>query len=1569
MSITTAASTITGTAKVLEGEIINDRPRQCLLMPASLDSTHPFYGDFIELSGHKLDHGRAAYTPEPVAVSVDGKTLCFNELKFGYQYKVTFLNQFPLAKGDQYKPRSATFFGVPHMEPSIRFQGNTLILPTIGAPKVPLQLVNVNNFTVKVFRFSMDQVLKHGDFKSLSLLSEYDIDNLERETELVGQQPFSIDVPMNQSTTYNLDMSELVDANKPGAYALVIEPNSSQIHLGRWQSRATQYVMFTDIGLSSYAGIDGMRVYARSYSTAKPLDHVTVELVGRNHEVLERRETNAQGYVQFSVPIMSGVGGLRPVQVRVTNADGLYSFMDLEGKSLDLSDRPVSGAEPLGLFNAYLYTERGVYRPGEEMVLTGLVRTKDFVAPSNLPLTLTIDNAEGKEQFSRLVGHLQQGGLQQRFTIPKTSRTGAWSAHLYLDTEDDPIGSVDFSVEDYVPETLSVALTTKEPGYTDSALVVSLQSDYLYGAPAADLAVSAEVHLTPKRRLFSELPDYVYGSYGNKSIRKRIDVDKTDDDGLANIRIPAGLLTPASAAQTQVMRVVAGVTEPSGRVVRSRVAVPVLNYESWVGVRVKHENEAFDRHKPVSFDLKNTVSDLTPVSNGRLQYKIVQEDWDYHWYYRNGWRYTLNRYDVRQVASGELTTNADGMARVDVGVQKWGRYRLEVTDLQSAQVTQHRYRVGWWNASGAQSATPDQVKMVVSENEVKQGDTVSLRITPPYAGKLHLLVANDTIIEDRYVDIPAEGIEVDVEVTSDFGPDVYILANVYRHGEHSVGPARAVGVSHITVLQPQHMAQVAVIAPHKMEPNQTVKIEVQTNLPIGSRVVLAAVDEGILQLTQYQSPDPKAFFFAKRRLGIDIMDLYGHLIQHQDGETLRMNFGGDADSSASGGSDVAPLDTFVKPVALVSDLAPVDADGNVTIEFDVPQFNGQLRLMAVGFDAQRMGSANEKMIVRDPVVVQPVLPRFMSVGDLAEVAVSLHNLELPRGEFILDWDATDNYYLSERRQTVMLDTDQRINAGISVQAMSAQAGRVGLTVTRPDGVKQYYHWDLTAITNRFIERYETSEFIAAGSRGSIASDVGGLTKDSRHVTVRVTDRPLLETDWIADSLSHYPFGCLEQTTSKAWPVLYVTDSAWSKEARAKHINKAINHISQMQLNSGAFSLWRGGRRAEMWLSMYAMEFLQEAKLAGFDVPEMMLANGMAFVENVSSDSQSVRAYAMYIRTKYGNPDAGKARYLASSLSKYAGVQTRVHLAATFDLLGDKQRSSTLFNSVSSSGYYTWHREDYRSDFRDRALYAYYGLSSSSLTQKNKNELVKKLEGLYEDAKSKRYISTQEKGWLLRLASLNKGVKTLSLNLPISVDFRGSTLADLGSYLADQSTWTSIKNNSKEDMYIKVSSSGVNKDLTKAFGNNMSVTTEYTNLSTGSALDFSNVVQGVDVLVLHKIEIDEVLEYDMELSIEAPVPAGFELENPRLSSGRKLMTEVERLTPDFEEYRDDRYVGAWSLNRGYRTRGIKDNIFYVAYVMRAVTPGSFLVPSIAIEDMYQPQFRANTAESHVVISVE
>ena len=627
-STSAIAQTINGTASVLDYEKTKGQPKRCIKLPSVLDATQLYYGDFMRLEGGPKDN--SATTVQPMALTTSSQTLCFNELRYGYRYHVTFRDGFPLANGVTFSQKARTSFDIPHLEAAIEFQNNSLILPTIGGPKIPVTLTNTGEFSLKAFRLSESQIKMHRGLQGLRLLSKSDINRLEEAADLVAEQDFAVEVPNNKPTTFNLDLAELVDTQKVGIYVLVID--SDDLKLSSWDDRPTQYVMFTDIGLSSYRGLEGLRVYARSYASANAMADIQIDLIAENQEVLQTLTTNAQGFVDFSLPMTSGQGGLKPIEIKASNPAGLVSYLDLTGQQMDLADRPVAGAEPLGLFNAYLFTERGVYRPGEDVVLSGLVRNKNIVAPINVPLTLKIVNAQGKEQFTQLIGHLEQGGLQHRFTVPRASKTGQWTAHLYLNTADEPIGSVAFSVEDYIPETLAVSLTNDHRGYTGEAIDIALQSDYLYGAPATELAVSAQLNLTPVRRLFAQRPAYVFGHYGDETVKKVIKVKATDDQGQALIKIPADLLNKIDPNQAHSLKVTAGVTEPSGREVRTRLQMPVLNHASWVGVRVNNEAQGFDRDASIAFNLINISSADTAISAGKIHYKVIEEDWDYHWY-------------------------------------------------------------------------------------------------------------------------------------------------------------------------------------------------------------------------------------------------------------------------------------------------------------------------------------------------------------------------------------------------------------------------------------------------------------------------------------------------------------------------------------------------------------------------------------------------------------------------------------------------------------------------------------------------------------------------------------------------------------------------------------------------------------------------------------------------------------------------------------------------------------------------------------------------------------------------
>lgn len=1537
------------------------KPMACVELnyPQSNQTEH--LEDYLQLES-SLDSDATIKTRHSVHLQQIDDRLCFGDLNYGKHYFVTFRSGFPLGDDHFVVDDYDYSFIVADKKPEIKFQTATYVLPTIHKAQVPVKVVNHHSAELQVFRLSPEQVQENmagGQF--FRSYSGYDLDRLRRSSQLIGNASIDFDNAKNEAETYNLDLSEVMQGQSPGAYLLAIKTDDR-----RWEDRPVQTLIYTDIGLSSYKGSDGLHVYARSYQSALPKAGLSIQLVGRNHDVLASAVTDELGKVLFNDALMRGQYGHQPVQIRHLGDDGEYAVLNLTGQSLDLSDRPVNGSTPLGLLNAYLFSERGVYRLGEDVVITGLVRDKQLAAVDDLPLTLKVIRPDGDVAIMKKIDSLRKGGFQQRFVVPSSGRTGQWKASLYLNTQGSPIGTLTFEVADYVPETIEVDLSNETAAYINDPLDIQVQSDFLYGAPAKNLDVESSVTISQNRRLFDQYKDFVFGSSDAfDGDFNRLNETKTDASGKAVVQLPNGLLRKDWIHHALEAKVRVQVIEPSGRAAIRSLNVPALQHVNWIGIKAAGDYPVYDKDKPVIFNVISITDTQSITPNARLKYELIEEDWDYHYYYNDGrWRYKVSKYDHQVVATGRVSTAENGIATIDMGSLDWGRYRIVVTNTESGQRTELPFRNGWWNADGSQSAMPDNVQIVPLKKSVTVGEELQVKVKAPYAGQLHLLVATDSIVEERLIDLASNETEVSIEIQEDWGQQVYLLASVYRPGGANVGPARAIGVSHVKIERPELHANIAITAPEKVRPGEEVDIQLATDLPAGSQVMLAAVDEGILQLTRYQSPNPNKWYLKKQRLDLDVRDLYGHLIQHKDGEQLRLNFGGDGDTGAP---EAPPLENFVKPVALVTKLVDVDAEGNAKLAMEFPQFNGRVRLMAVGFGEQAMGASNQNMIVRHPLVVQPNLPRFLALNDEAEIGVSLHNIELPKGNIDVSWQVTDGLVLEKVDSQLVLDMGERKSITTTVQAVAPGVNKISLRIKSEHQPEQTYEWDMTVVFNRLLETHYQKAYIEPGERQTLRSQVGDLEIGSRSLELLASSTPIVPTGWLTKSLSRYPFGCLEQTTSKAWPILMLNkerDSA-NLQQRDKHIAKAITHLSTMQLRDGSFSLWSGGTTREHWLSMYATEFLIEAKERGHKVPELMLDRATNFVINYNGNYEAARAYAYYLRAKLGEMDAGALRYFTNqSLKANYRTQVYMHLMMANDLMGAYDKIDGLWEKARIGAASYWYRSDYSSPVRDAALgiYATLSLSSSNAEQKEQAFII--VQELFQEAQDKRWLSTQEKAWLLRLADQLGEAEKLSEILPVSLDFQDMRLGDVADYLVKQDSWTSFKNKSEETMYLSMTSTGFNKSLSDAASHNgTKLKTRYYDLATGKEISLRSMKVGTEVLVRHKIEITSGT--DTELSLEAAIPAGFELEVPRLSGERPEVSELKKTPPTFEEFRDDRYMAAWSLPRGYRSLNEGDST--IAYVMRAVTPGEFIVPAAQVEDMYRPQYHANTAESTVLIT--
>ena len=407
--------------------------------------------DFLQVES-STEAGASIRTKHSFALQVKGQKACLSNLKYGRHYFVTFREGFPLADDQKLGKDYEYKFVVADREAAASFQSATHILPAYQQPLVPITTVNKDKATLIIFRLSPQQVqerIQNGSF--FKVLDGYGIGYLRKQVQVIGEQEIDLSGKKNVERTVNLDLSNAMANQQPGAYVLMLDSGE-----GRWTDRPTQTLIYTDTGLVSYQGEDGLHVYARSYETAMPKPGIELELIAKNHDVLAIQATNEQGKVVFNPELMHGKYGHQPVQVRFLNDSGELAVLHLTDQGIDLSEQPIAGAKPLQLLNTYLFSERGVYRLGEEIVLTGLIRDKALKAVEDMPLTLQLIRPDGEVALTKKISQLKAGGFQKRFAIPTSGRTGQWQTKLYLSIDDDPIGSYAFEVADYVPETLSL---------------------------------------------------------------------------------------------------------------------------------------------------------------------------------------------------------------------------------------------------------------------------------------------------------------------------------------------------------------------------------------------------------------------------------------------------------------------------------------------------------------------------------------------------------------------------------------------------------------------------------------------------------------------------------------------------------------------------------------------------------------------------------------------------------------------------------------------------------------------------------------------------------------------------------------------------------------------------------------------------------------------------------------------------------------------------------------------------------------------------------------------------------
>ena len=1470
------------------------------------------------------------------AITREGDAICIAGLRLGATTQVTIRAGMPGEDGLALNKDSVQQVVMPNRKPRVIFDSRLFLLPRGQAPRVSLATVNLSSVKLQVLRLAERNLVGFTRDNKLGETQErYTFTNQQENGKVVWEG--RADIPamtVNQVARTALPLPDVfTDA---GAYLVLATPGDGT---PEYDAGAVQVVIRTDLAPTVWRGSDGLTVQVRSFADALPRAGVVLSLLARSNDVLATATTDDAGVARFPAPLLRGTGPQAPQAIHgVLAAD--FVALDLTAAAFDLSDRGVEGAAHPGPLDAFAWTDRGIYRPGETVQLMALLRDAAG-EPADIPAHVRIKRPNGQTFLDVVPPRGADAAIHLPVALSASAPAGTWTVELRADPALPPIGKAIFRVDAFVPDRMAVEVAPAGDIVPGQPYRLPVTARFLYGAPAAGLTGKATLRLVPDPNPPAALAGYRVGVDGEQFAPDSQDIEMPDTDAQGRTTLP--ILVKAAPDSTRPVRAELDVSvdDPSGRAAHAKASIPVRGANRLIGIK-----PGFDGSVDADAEAAFEVAAVSPTGDrvtvpARLRLVRERPDW------RMVIRGSLARYETvykdEAIEASDVSIPASGTLRYAKRLP-FGRYRLEVTERGGLATSSVRFNAGW--AASNSPDTPDKVDVSTDKRGYTPGGTVRVHIQAPFAGHATVLTVTDRVHSIRQVDVAAGGTDLDVPVDAAWGPGAYVAVHMFQGADGSARPTRAIGLAWAAIDPAARTLPLAIAAPDKTAPRARAIVPIRT--APGAWVSVATVDEGILRLTGFVSPDPVAHFLGRRRLGLDIRDDWGRLIPPAVGEATALRQGGD---DGAGALPEIPQRT----VALFTPPVQAGADGVAQVSLDLPDFNGQVRLMAVAWQGSKVGSAAVDMFVRDPLIAEPLLPRFLAPGDEARMAVLMNNLDLPAGEAVAVVSVEGPLQLvGDPRLAATLQPGAQVVRTAVLRATGVGRGVIRLAVTGPGGFTVQREAAILVRPARPLLTVMAGGPLAPGAEARAIPALDRMVPGTG--TARVTFGGPVRYDPAAllKALDAYPLFCLEQSVSKGFPLAALPDGGAAGPDRAARLQTAIAGVLDRQRYDGGFGMWSASGTAEGWLSAYALEFLLRARTAGATVPDSAIADAVKFtVEGLAdaptdADTRAAQAYRLYVLALAGQPRAGANRILAEDLDKLPTPLSRAQLGAALALSNDKPRAEAAFNAaLDAPARRDWYA-DFGSALRDQAATAIL-LKESGLLPDRLPTLLAAMPGA--DLKPD-LLSTQEQAWAAAAAGI---LGRDGRPVRVAVNGRDQPAAPVVTLALDGPA--ALRNLDDRPVWQSVSTTGVPTEPQPAARAGMRVSRKLFTTS-GDTLDLDTLRQNTVFVLLIEGRADDGQAHHAQL-IQG-LPAGWEVVG-RMPSGKVPgMSWLGELSDtEAQPAADDRFAAVLGLTP--ETPG-----FRVAVRLRAVTPGSFEWPGAVLSDMYRPAVFARQNTTRVKV---
>ena len=1466
-------------------------------------------------------------------------------------------------KGQKLENDFESWFEIPTGEPMVKFLTRGSVLPSSGDVNLPFQAINYAKARVRVKRIYENNVLQFLQDNRLNDSYCY-TENVARvvlDTTLVLGEPNS--AKLRNLNTYGLHLTDLVQVERGAIYRLEIrgvdpltEFNGyhyeSDYYFGSYDDyeKRVRNILVSDLSAIAKGSDKGdYTVFVTDILSATPVSGAKVTLYNSVNQVIAEGSTASGGKFTCNVP-----DDYAKTIVISKGSDKSYLSMS-SGASISMSSFEVDGNASRQGQKGFIFGERGVWRPGDDIHITFVSMLDEGVLPANHPVTAVLSNPQG-QAISTLVSNTGFDGMYSfTFKTAPDAPTGNWEVAV---TAGGQTWYKTVKIETVKPNNIVIDLTLNDkPAIPASNIKGEVNARWLVGNPAKDLEVRIDVDFSRGRTAFDNYKGYVFEDRSRSFSQQSLQLYKGKTDATGKMPFTSSLVDkdgdiPGMTTALFTTRVF----EKSGDFSIDRYSTTMSPYDTYIGLYVPEQEsewgESFlDKSKSHTFKLAAVDYRGNPVKNTvKVNVEIYKMGWSWWWSSSSEGlaSYAKDSYNAPYKEMKVTLTGGAGEFNLDLSKEESGFWFIRVTDPVGKHATSAvtMVRNVYDQSTEGNSDAAIRLPMSINKEKFTVGETAVLTI--PSASGARALVSiekGQRVLSTKWVDCKGEKTDISIPIEAGMAPNVYATVSLiqpYNNVENDA-PIRMFGVQRILVEESAtHLHPVIDIA-GEVEPEKEVSFAVREQDGRPMSYVVALVDEGLLSLTRYKTPDPWNSFYATEALGVRTWDLYD-LIIGAYGARMEQLFaiGGDGEGDAP----VTPnkqADRF-KPVSIFLGPYTVKAKGTDKHTVTLPQYIGRLRAFVVATDGKAMGAAEKPVMVTKPVMVKATLPRVIGTEEEVVLPVTVFTNKDGVGNVTVEVKA-DGALSVAGSATASVNAPKAGEQLVYFTLKASDAAGIGKirTVAKSSGDSSAEELEIDIRESNPQTTNSLMKLVEGGQSLKVPFALAGRP-GTNEVVVEASTIPPIDLDYRLGYLIGYPHGCLEQTTSSAFPQLYLADLVELKaEERAdveKNVKAAINRLSSFAIPSGGMTYWPGMSAyagASVWATIYATHFMIEAQKAGYSVPASLRKSNLSYLRTVASgksyDADS-RAYALYVLALAGSPDRGDMNRLREDIAKLP-ESCRLLLSGAYVLDGKKDIARNILqNTKIGTETYNRFSANYDSEERVQAIasmvFTAVGDKAAAF------QCVERLSQWLNDRKH--FMSTQSTSWALRaVADYMKNNAVDGINVSVKTPGSSSTLKTKkaiaqGSLAAGDGTTLDLEitNSSQAPVYLVVSSTGIpDKGQEVARTDGLRLTVTYA-LPDGTPIDPARIEQGTDFVVTTYITNTSATTNYTNLALTQIFPSGWEI-------------HVDRIDGFYQDFRDDRVYS-------YLYQG-KNSTSYIKTRLTATYKGKFYLPAVVCEAMY------------------